>query len=126
MNYWLVSLRPIRARPSQVGIKLGISVVWRDGPAGWHYRHHPLLPPPYLSCCSALLQERQRNGYLRQDGESKTTSSMMSWTFSILLLVASYSQAANGFRVEISEELLTENCQQTLTNLEVSYNLLFF
>ena len=31
VNYWLVSLRPIRARPSQVGIKLGISVLLAAG-----------------------------------------------------------------------------------------------
>ena len=49
VNYWLDSLRPIRARPSQVGIKLGISVVrGLTGRLG--------LPPPPPPPCSVSSQ----------------------------------------------------------------------
>ena len=113
------SLRPTRAGPSQVGIKLGISVVAVVGPAGWDYRHHQSPPITQLLFSSQPGHTQTWGSETTLETGDTNTSIMMSWTC-ILLLVCSYSQASNGFRIKISEEISTENCQQTLTNLEVS------
>ena len=110
MSYWLFS------SASQVGIKLGISVLLAAGP-GWSY-YHRRLPSVVVRLWSRsdVTPTQDRDETLLET----SASIMTTWTL-LFVIVGSYlSQSAEGFTVKISEHLPTVDCKQTLTNLEVS------
>ena len=44
---------------------------------------------------------------------------MAGWSV-LFVILCSYSPASHGFTIKISEDLPTDNCKETLSNLEVS------